>query len=253
MPTTNLQVPYISASQAQKEVTANDAFDRFDAALTARLVKSISGADVTLTDDEYNKNIYFQSSGTLSAARNLIVPARKKLFTFEHGSSGGFQITVKTPTGGGIPLVFPQKALLYCDGTNVVLAIANRKSFGYQVEDLAADADIGDGTAANARSIFMAQHALTIHKISILSQGTPAGIDDSNTCVVKCYRGTNAIVTKTYNTATPFPANHAESNLGTLSNNIFAAGEDLRFDVVNGTTANPPPFMLAVEFEPQAA
>jgi hypothetical protein len=135
----------------------------------------------------------------------------------------------------------------------VVLAIANRKSFGYQVEDLAAGADIGDGTAANARSIFMAQHALTIHKISILSQGTPAGIDDTNTCAVKCYRGTTTIVTKTYNTATPFPANHAESDLGALSANVFAAGEDLRIDVVNGVTANPPPFMLLVEYEPTAA
>lgn len=120
--------------------------------------------------------------------------------------------------------------------------------FLYQVENLAAGVDIGDGTAANARTIFLAPAALTVGTITILSQGTPAGIDNANPLVIGVYRGTNLIVSKTYNTTTPFPANHAISSLGTLANNVFAFGEDLRIDVVGGATANPPSFIVQVEY-----
>ena len=37
MSTPNLAIPHIAAAQNQKEVTANDAFDRLDEAITGRL------------------------------------------------------------------------------------------------------------------------------------------------------------------------------------------------------------------------
>lgn len=115
----------------------------------------------------------------------------------------------------------------------------------YQVEDLAAGADIA------ARSIFVipAGYRFTVTAAKVLSQGAPAGIDDSNTCVVAVANGSNNIVSKTYNTGTAFPANGVADSLGALSATYkeLAAGAVLKFSVTNGTTADPPGFMLQIE------
>jgi len=123
---------------------------------------------------------------------------------------------------------------------------ANTRTFSYQVEDLAANADI------TTRPIFICPVglAVTFSKIEILSQGSPAGIDDSNTCVITMLNGTNAIVAKTYNTATAFPASGASGDLGSLSATykVFAAGDKLILTLVNGTNANPSSFMIQATY-----
>ena len=115
----------------------------------------------------------------------------------------------------------------------------------YQVEDLAAAADIA------ARPIFVCPTGFqfTISSISILSQGTPAGIDNSNTCIIVVANGTNAIVTKTYNAETAFPADGTAGDLGALSGTykIITAGEMIKFSITNGgTTSDPPAFILQI-------
>lgn len=61
------------------------------------------------------------SSVSLSATRNLIVPAIQKQYVVQNGTTGGQSIVVKTPTGTGITVPNGRKAHLYVDGTNVVV------------------------------------------------------------------------------------------------------------------------------------
>ncbi len=123
---------------------------------------------------------------------------------------------------------------------------AKKQVFSYKVEDLAADADI------STRAILEVPTGLvfTITAAKLISNGTAAGIDDSNTCVVSILNGTNAIATVTYNATTAFPAENVSGSLGTLSATykVLSAGEKLHFTVTNGTTANPPAFQLQIEY-----
>lgn len=116
-----LTITKISASQAQKEVTANDAFDILDKAIAGGLAKSITSADVTLSTDEA-RNAAILLSGTLTGNRNLIVPAVSKIYLVKNGTSGSYTVTVKTPSGTGVVVTQGKQALLYCDGTNVIEA-----------------------------------------------------------------------------------------------------------------------------------
>lgn len=117
--TANLTITKISASQAQKEVTANDAFDILDKAIAGTLAKSITSSDVTLSADEA-RNAIISLSGTLTGNRNLIVPAVSKIYLIKNATSGAFTITVKTPSGTGVVVAQGTQAFVYCDGTNVI-------------------------------------------------------------------------------------------------------------------------------------
>lgn len=129
---------------------------------------------------------------------------------------------------------------------NGVNSAAVKRVHTYQIEDLAAGADIV------ARPILAVPTGMsaTLVSASIISQGAPAGIDDANTCVIVLTDGTNTIVTKTYNTGTAFPASGASGDLGTLdaTHKILTAGEKLCLAVTNGATANTPAFMLQLVY-----
>jgi hypothetical protein len=125
-------------------------------------------------------------------------------------------------------------------------AAAGARIFSYQVEDLAAGGDI------TGRCIFAAPAGIdvTVEKVYIIPQGTAAGIDDGNTCLVNLADGTNTLVAATYKTDPAFPADAAVTELGEVHavHGILSAGEKLYLTVANGTTANPPAFMLEVVY-----
>jgi len=116
------------------------------------------------------------------------------------------------------------------------------------VENLAAGADIGDGTAANARTVWSPPVAVTITDVKVYGRAAAAGVDDANTAVVKVYNGTSTVVTKTYNTANAFPAAFTPTSLGTMANAAVPAGTAIKFDAVNGATADLPAFDLYIEY-----
>ena len=112
------------------------------------------------------------------------------------------------------------------------------------IENLAADGDIAN------RPIFVSPTAIEIISLGVLSQGTPAGIDDSNTSVLTIADdASNTIVTKTYNSGTAFPTNDYE-DLGSLdsTHKILDAGEHLLLSHTNGTTADPPAYLIIIEY-----
>jgi len=65
--TPNLLIDHIAASQAQKEVTANTAFDALDKALCQYTGIALSDANLTLTDAQMIGNMALKFTGTLTA------------------------------------------------------------------------------------------------------------------------------------------------------------------------------------------
>ena len=118
-----------------------------------------------------------------------------------------------------------------------------RKSENIAVADLGVGADLTDWP------LWATPSACSLTKIGILTRGTPAGIDDSNTCVVTIKdEDGNTIVTKTYNTSTQPPDEDYE-DLGSLNNEDLANGEHITLSVTQGATANMPEFVIALEYD----
>ena len=68
------------------------------------------------------RNMVINVTGTGGASTVLAVPDSKtKIYTIFNGSTGA--ITVRTVSGSGISVPASTKAILYCDGTNVVDAV----------------------------------------------------------------------------------------------------------------------------------
>jgi len=121
-----------------------------------------------------------------------------------------------------------------------------------QVEDLAAGVDIADRVVFEVPAGFAAK----IKSATLISQGTPAGVDDSNKCTVLLEdASSNALVTKDFDADPAFPAAGTSVSLGTIDTDYddLAAGGKILLSVTNGTTANPPAFVLQIVYELSAA
>ena len=92
---------------------------------------SMADADTTITisngASSTARKIILTLTGSLTAARNLIVPSINKTYIVYNNTSGGYAVTVKTSSGTGISVPNGQKRMVYGDGTNINEAI---NSFG---------------------------------------------------------------------------------------------------------------------------
>jgi hypothetical protein len=144
--TANLGVPYVVAAQSQPEVTVNGAFDDFDGALGSLLAHSMTDANYTLNlsavPNEALGYLAYVFTGTLTATRDIIVPANKKLYFVVNNTTGGHSIVVKTSGGTGVTVsnAAAPYTICYCDGTNVV---------GVGAASLAGDSDVSFTSVAN--------------------------------------------------------------------------------------------------------
>lgn len=120
--TPNLLIDHIAASQAQKEVTANTAFDVLDKALCQFTSVALTDANLTLTDAQMIGNMALKFTGTLTAARTITVPAHAKFVYVENGTTGGFAILIKTPSGTAISFGSGERKILYCNGSDFTIA-----------------------------------------------------------------------------------------------------------------------------------
>lgn len=98
------------------------------------LEQAITGVStITMTDTNYTlvsgngisdqaRNAVVIMAGTLTATRNVVVPTSNKFYAVRNATTGGQSIVVKTSAGTGVTLANGFTQLMYCDGTNVVLA-----------------------------------------------------------------------------------------------------------------------------------
>jgi hypothetical protein len=121
MSTPSLGITHIAAAQTQKEVTANAAFDALDAATNGLATISMTDADKDLTAAQVASGAVIVMTGALTADRNVTVPATARRFVVKNSTTGGHNVTVKTPGGTGIAIAAGDGYKdLFCDGVNVV-------------------------------------------------------------------------------------------------------------------------------------
>lgn len=108
---------------------ANAVFERLEQAIAGEAAITVTTADVTLSDTDYtgteSHKAYIKATGALTGNRSVIVPARTKIYFVSNETSGSYTLTVKTSGGTGVAVTQSKKAILYCDGTNVVKVFAS--------------------------------------------------------------------------------------------------------------------------------
>ncbi len=126
--TPNLAIPHILQSQAQKEVTANAAFDRLDEAINDQATVDVSAGNTTVSADDFHRNVLLVLTGSPSGTLDLTIPQSKRLFVVQNDC--GQDVAVRTGAGTQVVLTNGQRRLLYGDGTNVVAVAPDFASVG---------------------------------------------------------------------------------------------------------------------------
>jgi hypothetical protein len=121
MPSPNLDIAHVAAAQNQKEVTINDAIDALDRAVTDLLTKDLTAetSPLALTATEALRSVALRFTGTPAGAFTIHVPASRKGWHVLNDTT--VVVTVKTPAGAGVDVAPGGRAILYCDGADVVL------------------------------------------------------------------------------------------------------------------------------------
>jgi hypothetical protein len=123
MGTPYLGIPHIQAAQDQKEVTANDAFDFFDAAMNAQVpIPFAVDADMTITQAQLASGGVLQFTGAITADRYINVPAIDRAFIVRNSTTGGFNVIVQVAgaAGASVPVSAGTLTALYCDSVDVI-------------------------------------------------------------------------------------------------------------------------------------
>lgn len=89
-----------------------------------RLALAMSDANTTLTAAQARNQI-LDITGTLTAARNIVLPLDPQQWTVFNNTTGGFGLQFIGATGTGITVAAGKRAIVYSDGTNVVRATAD--------------------------------------------------------------------------------------------------------------------------------
>lgn len=120
---------------------------------------------------------------------------------------------------------------------------AKIKTVVHAVENLGAGADIV------ARAIHSFEKEGWIVSARVVNQASAAsGIDAGNTCVVALAVTAGAVASKTYNNTVAFPLANVADSLGAITNHHAPPGDVLTLAVTNGTTADPGPFLVEVDY-----
>ncbi len=124
--TPNLNITHIVQSQAQKEVTANEALDNLDKATQGMVAHDASAlgspTEINVTADEFVRNFMHHVIGTAPATVFMYVPDGKRFFLVWNES--GQDVVVDTTSGGSpadpITVADGNTQLVYSDGTTLI-------------------------------------------------------------------------------------------------------------------------------------
>ena len=125
--TAGVEAPHWTASQNQPDVTVNESFDIFDATIALqKVIDFASDADRDITDGASAKPREWQhaviemtdTGVVLTGAVNVIVPDNPKIYFFYNNTLQ--TLTLKTSAGSGVAVATTKRAILQCDGTDVV-------------------------------------------------------------------------------------------------------------------------------------
>ena len=91
---------------------------------TGRLALAMSDANTTLSAAQA-RNAILEFTGTLTAARNIVVPLAVQQWTVFNNTSAGFGLQFIGAAGTGITVAAGKRAIVYSDGANVVRVTAD--------------------------------------------------------------------------------------------------------------------------------
>ena len=136
-------------------LTNSDFTSLVDIAVAGYESISMTDADRTLTNGDGSaaneaRYAFINMTGTLTAAKNVIVPTASKLYFFKNSTTGGFALTVKTTAGTGISVPNGKVMVLMCDGTNVIDAVTSFSSLTLATALPIASGGTGATTLASA-------------------------------------------------------------------------------------------------------
>jgi hypothetical protein len=190
-----------------------------------RLVKSVAGAsDVTLTTVEATY-IVQEYTGALTANINVIVPTAVGQFWVYNNTSGAYTLTVKTTAGTGIAVTQGNREILYCDGTNVVVADDS-------VRTVTAGVALTDSGTATAPIIDLDDTAVTpatyggtgaVASVVVDQQGRITGASDVALSLTTGISGILPVANGGTNSATAGAARTALAAAGLADQNLFTA------------------------------
>lgn len=92
--------------------------------LYGRFTLAMGDANKTLTYEQAMCES-MELTGALTALRDVIVPTIKRSYIVFANTTGAFGVRVKTSAGSGITVADGKRAILECDGTNVVRVTAD--------------------------------------------------------------------------------------------------------------------------------
>ena len=102
--------------------------------------------DYTLSGSELNRVVY-KFTGILTGDRVVLVPDTVQQYWVDNATTGSYTLTITSTTGGGIAISQGRRAILYCDGADVVAADTTVASYPISV----ANGGTGSTTASGAR------------------------------------------------------------------------------------------------------
>lgn len=124
--TTNIEAPLWTASQNNPDVTVNSGLTVVDSVVAGQnIVDFPSDADYTLVDTgdrprewQYCVIEMTDTGVVLTGAVNVVVPDNERMWNVFNNTAQ--TLTFKTSAGSGIAVATNKRAILQCDGTNVV-------------------------------------------------------------------------------------------------------------------------------------
>lgn len=163
--------------------------DTVNTGLTSLVDSAIAGsANITMTDANYTltvvdegadqaRQMFINLSGTLTTTRNVICPAVSKLY-FVHNATTQ-SIVFKTSAGAGITLPTTARAVLYCNGTDVLNAVnalpAGTQVGGVDIVTPAATQTLTNKTVTNL--VFDGDYT---EEVFTITDGASVDLDPSN-------------------------------------------------------------------------
>lgn len=113
------RIPLYAAVTGASTVSSYTDFRLATPEFSGCLALAMSDANTTLTQPQARNSI-LEFTGTLTAARNIVIPLRPAQYTVFNNTTGGFGLQFIGSSGTGITVAAAKRAIVYADGSNVV-------------------------------------------------------------------------------------------------------------------------------------
>jgi hypothetical protein len=120
--------------------------------------------------------MFIECTGSLSAARNLIVPTNRKLYFIYNNTTGGYAVTVKVSGQTGVSVPNGAKVVLVSNGTDVVNATNYMASLTLGTPLAVSQGGTGGTTSTGSGAVVLA----TSPTLVTPALGTPSALVATN-------------------------------------------------------------------------